>query len=279
MNRPTTFQILLGLSIVILCSCNNHPSEEKKAGVTTAVPQLKEDNISYSADTVTMNGYVVYADSTTEKRPAVLVVHEWWGLNDYAKKRARQLTELGYIAMAVDMFGNGRTADNPDQAMALAMPFYQNPQLAKTRLDAALAKLKSYPQTDTSRIAAIGYCYGGYSVLNAAKLGADLNGVVVFHGNLGGAPPIRPMKAEVLVCNGGDDKLVPEQEINSFKKQMDSVGRSYTFKSYPGALHSFTNSLASENGKKFNMPLAYNAEADKNSWNDMKEFLHRIFSK
>ena len=279
MNRPTTFQLLLGLLIVILVSCNNHPSEEKKAGVTTAVAQLKEDNISYSADTVNMNGYVVYSDSTSEKRPAVLVVHEWWGLNDYAKKRARQLADLGYIAMAVDMFGNGRTADNPDQAMALAMPFYQNPQLAKNRLDAALAKLKSYPQTDTSRIAAIGYCFGGYSVLNAAKLGADLKGVVVFHGNLGGAPPIKPMKAEVLVCNGGDDKLVPEQEINNFKKQMDSVGRSYTFKSYPGALHAYTNPLATENGKKFNMPIAYNAEADKNSWNDMKEFLNRIFSK
>ena len=279
MYRPTTFQLLLGISIVILASCNNHPSEEKKAGVTTAVPQLKEDNITYSADTVNMNGYVVYSDSTPEKRPAVLVVHEWWGLNDYSKKRARQLAELGYIAMAVDMFGNGKTAENPDQAMALAMPFYQNPQLAKARLDAALAKLKSYPQTDTSRIAAIGYCYGGYSVLNAAKLGADLKGVVVFHGNLGGAPPIKPMKAEVLVCNGGDDKLVPEQEINSFKKQMDSVGRSYTFKSYPGALHAYTNPLATENGKKFNMPIAYNADADKNSWNDMKEFLNRIFAK
>jgi dienelactone hydrolase len=279
MNRPTIFQLLFGLLLAILGSCNNHPSEEKKAGVTTAVAQLKEDNISYSADTVNMNGYVVYSDSTSEKRPAVLVVHEWWGLNDYSKKRARQLAELGYIAMAVDMFGNGKTADNPDQAMALAMPFYQNPQLAKTRLDAALAKLKSFPQTDTSRIAAIGYCYGGYSVLNAAKLGADLKGVVVFHGNLGGAPPIKPMKAEVLVCNGGDDKLVPEQEINNFKKQMDSVGRSYTFKSYPGALHAYTNPLATENGKKFNMPIAYNAEADKNSWNDMKEFLNRIFSK
>src|SRR6476619_4136470 len=98
MNRPTTYLLLLGLSIVVLASCNNHPSEEKKAGVTTAVAQLKEDNISYSADTVNMNGYVVYSDSTSAKRRAVLVVHEWWGLNDYAKKRARQLADLGYIA-------------------------------------------------------------------------------------------------------------------------------------------------------------------------------------
>jgi dienelactone hydrolase len=264
---------------LMLFSCNNSSSstDENKEAKSTA-PQLKEENVNYSADSTTMNGFVVYSDSTQGKRPAVLVVHEWWGLNDYPKERARQLAKMGYIAMAVDMYGNGKTAANPDEAMKLAGPFYTNPQLAKTRLDAALAKLKSFAQTDTSRIAAIGYCYGGFVVLNAAKLGEDLKGVVSFHGNLSGVNPDKNLlKAKVLVCHGADDKFVSQQEVDKFKKQMDSIGASYTFKAYPNATHAFTNPASTETGKKFNMPIAYNPEADKNSWEDMKDFFGKIF--
>ena len=265
-------------SLLTSCSNSGSSSDHKEDSTASALPaQMREENVSYSADSVTMNGYVVYKDSGG-KKPGILIVHEWWGLNDYPKTRANQLAEMGYVAMAVDMYGNGRTATNPTEANNLASPFYTNPQLAKTRLDAALAKLKTYDQVDTSRIAAIGYCYGGYVVLNAAKLGADLDGVVSFHGNLGGAAPDKnAMKAKVLVCHGEADGFVPPKEQAMFKKQMDSVGADYTFKSYPNAKHAFTNPAATENGIKFKIPIEYNAEADKNSWNDMKDFFEKIF--
>ncbi len=278
MNRFSLLPLMA--SILVFISCNNSSSTMDKTNDSTATTGsvLKEENVTYSADSVTMNGYVVYSDSIQGKRPAVLVVHEWWGLNDYARNRAKQLAQLGYIAMAVDMYGNGQTAASPDEAMKLAGPFYQNPQMAKTRLDAALAKLKSYAQTDPSNIAAIGYCYGGFVVLNAAKLGADLKGVVSFHGNLSGvAPDKNLLKAKILVCHGAADPYVGEKEVATFKKQMDSVGAAYTFKSYPGAKHAFTNPASTENGKKFKMDIAYNEEADKNSWQEMKEFFSGIF--
>ncbi len=257
-------------------ACNN-ATEEKKSEVATT-PSYKEETVNYTADTITANGYVVYDANKEGKRPAVLVVHEWWGQTDYARGRAKQLAELGYIAMAVDMYGNGRTAEDPQGAQTLAMPFYMNPQLAKTRLDAAIAKLKSYPQTDTAKMAAIGYCYGGFVVINAAKLGADLKGVVSFHGNLSGAPVSKELlKANVLVCHGEADPLVSPAEVSAFKKSMDSVGASYTFKSYPNAQHAFTNPAATEVGKKFKMPVSYNASADSTSWNDMKAFFGKIF--
>ena len=265
----------------VFISCNNSSNTGTTAEDTTiktSSPQLKEENVTYTADSVTMNGYVVYSDSIQGKRPAVVVVHEWWGLNDYAKNRAKQLARLGYIAMAVDMYGNGQTAANPDEAMKLAGPFYQHPQMAKTRLDAALAKLKTYAQTDADRIAAIGYCYGGFVVLNAAKLGADVKGVVSFHGNLSGvAPDKNLLKAKVLVCHGEADPYVSAKEVATFKKQMDSVGAAYTFKSYPGAKHAFTNPESTENGKKFKMDIAYNEAADKGSWEEMKKFFSTIF--
>jgi dienelactone hydrolase len=194
--------------------------------------------------------------------------------------RARKLAELGYLAMAVDMYGSGKIANDPQQAQAMATPFYQNPGLAKTRLLAALNKVKEFPQADTAQVAAIGYCFGGYVVLNAAKLGAGLKGVVSFHGNLTGAPPSKDLlKTKVLVCHGGADKFVSEKEVAAFKKSMDSVGADYTFKVYPGATHAFTNPAATETGKKFQMPIEYNAAADTASWNDMKTFFSSIFNK
>jgi dienelactone hydrolase len=241
---------------------------------------LKEENVTYVADGVTMNGYVVYDANLKGKQPAVLVVHEWWGLNDYTKSRARQLAEMGYIAMAVDIYGNGKTGANPEEAQSLTMPFYQDPALAKTRLDAALNKIKEYPQTDTANIAAIGYCFGGSVVLNAAKLGADLKGVVSFHGGLAGVPANKNLlKAKILVCNGENDKFVSEKDVKTFCHQLDSIHADYTFKSYPNATHAFTNPASTETGKEFNMPIEYNAEADRNSWNDMKMFFSELFKK
>jgi dienelactone hydrolase len=266
--------ICTGAVALSISSCNNEEKTEPEA----KMKGIKEENVTYTADGVTMNGYIAYDSGSKEKRPVVLVVHEWWGQNDYPRMRARQLAELGYLAMAVDMYGNGKTVEHPDSAGKLAMPFYNNPQMAKTRFDAALAKIKTHPQAG-DKLAAMGYCFGGSVVLGMAKLGDELAGVVSFHGNLVPQIPADKnlLKSKILVCHGADDKFVSQAEIDQFKKQMDSIGASYTFKSYPGATHAFTNPNATAVGKKFNMPIAYNAAADTASWNDMKAFFGTIF--
>lgn len=265
---------------IVFPSCNtestNIQTTSKDSAITMAI---KEDSVSYTLNGKTYKGYIVYDSNKKDKRPGILVVHEWWGLNEYSRSRARQLAELGYIAMAVDMYGDGKTGEDPKTAEALATPYYKDPTLSKTRLDAALSKLKEFSQVDTANIAAIGYCYGGFIVLNAAKLGAALKGVVSFHGDLSGVPIKKELlKAKILVCHGEADDFV-NPEVAGFKKSMDSAGVDYTFKSYPNATHAFTNPGATEKGKKFNMPIQYNAAADTASWKDMKDFFSKIFAK
>jgi len=243
-------------------------------------PMFKEEVVTYMAEGIALKGFVVYDESLLGKRPAILVVHEWWGLNEYLKNRARQLAELGYIAMAVDIYGGGMAASNPQQAQELASPFYKNPQLAKIRLDAALSKISEFEQTDPSKIAAIGYCFGGSVVLNCAKLGANLKGVVSFHGGLAGVPVNKDLlKAKILVCHGAADKFVSENDIANFKQSLDSINADYTFKVYANATHAFTNPDATKTGKQFNMPIEYNEAADKASWKDMQNFLTNLFEK
>jgi dienelactone hydrolase len=250
--------------------------------ILTAVnaQSIKEENISYTVNGVTYKAYVAYNSNMKGKRPAVLVIHEWWGLNDYPKMRAHKLAEMGYIAMAADVFGNGKTALNPTEAQELTTPFYNDPNLCKTRLDEALKKLKEFPETDKDNVAAIGYCFGGYVVLNYAKLGAGLKGVVNFHGGVGGVPVDKKLlKASILVCQGASDTFVTEKDAETLKHKLDSAGVVNTLKVYPGATHAFTNPAATEIGKKFNIPIAYNADADRDSWNDMKAFFGKIFGK
>ena len=269
--------------MILFTSCNSQDSDSKTVATkdstsATASANVKEDSVSYNLDGKTYIGFITYDANQEGKRPGILIVHEWWGLTNYTRNRAKQLAQLGYIAMAVDMYGEGKTGDDPAAAQALATPFYKDPILAKTRLDAAMNKLKTYSQTDSTKMAAIGYCYGGFVVLNAAKLGANLNGVVSFHGDLSGVPVNKDsLKAKILVCHGEADKFVTPDAVAAFKKSMDSAGVDYTFKSYPNATHAFTNPAATEIGKKFNMPIEYNAAADTASWNDMKAFFKKIF--
>lgn len=261
---------------VLFTACNSEPKKTEEK-TETKTPKLKEETVTYKIDSLTMNSYVVYDENIEGKRPAVLVIHEWWGLNDYIKRRARMLAELGYIAMAVDMYGNGRMGNDPGAAQALAMPYYQHPDMAKRYFDAALEEFKKNPNVDQTKIAGMGYCFGGGLMLNLARMGEPLKGVVSFHGGLVGAPPDKNLtKAEILVCHGEADSFVPKEQVDMFKKQMDSIGKAYTFKSYPGATHAFTNPAATEMGKKFNIPIAYNAAADTASWNDMKDFFGKI---
>lgn len=273
------FTGLIAIS-VLFTACNSNNDKKAEETAEEKGTKLKEENSTYNLDTVSMNGYVVYDENKEGIRPGVLVIHEWWGMNDYTRMRARELAKLGYIAMAIDMYGNGKNADNPGDAQKMSMPFYQDPQMAKARFDAALNKLKSYSQVDTGNIAGIGYCFGGGMLLNLARLGENLDGVVSFHGSLLGTPAIKELlKAKILVCHGGADSFVPQSEVDQFKKQMDSIGADYTFKVYEGATHAFTNPDATETGKKFNLPISYNAAADSASWKDMREFFGRIFNK
>jgi Dienelactone hydrolase and related enzymes len=250
-----------------------------KANSNSMIPGLIEQEVNYTANGVTMKGFVAYSPVFEGKRPAILVVPEWWGNNDYSRMRVRMLAQLGYIAMAVDMYGDGKIATTPQEAQQLAGALYKDPQLANVRIEAAVKELLSFPEADPTKLAAIGYCFGGSMVLNAAKEGMDFKGVVSFHGGLSGGVMAKKgeVKAKILVCHGGADKFVTQADIDSFKKNLDEADATYTFKVYPGATHAFTNPASTEVGKKFNMPIKYNKVADEQSWQDMMDFFKTIF--
>jgi len=280
-SMPVRFFSMLAILALTACGSNKN-DKPANAENTMKEPKLKEEAITYTVpgttDSVVYDGYVVYDENIEGKRPAVMVIHEWWGMNEYAKRRARDLAKLGYIAMALDMYGNGKKGDDPDAAGKLAGPFYQQPASAKPIFDAAMSKLLAFPQADSTKTAAIGYCFGGAQVLNLAKMGENLRGVVSFHGNLTVVPANKDLlKAAVLVCHGAADPFVPQAEVDQFKKQMDSIGANYTFKAYDSATHAFTNPDATAMGEKFKLPIRYNAAADTASWNDMKAFFNTIF--
>lgn len=251
------------------------------ASTTVAAQKIEGRNVEYTAGGVTLKGYLVYDDKVQGKRPGVLVVHEWWGQNAYVRKRARMLAQQGYTALALDMYGEGRTAQHPDDAGKFASEVMKNFPVAKERFLAALEFLKKQPTVDPDRIAAIGYCFGGGVILNMARQGVDLRGVASFHGSLAVVKPSQPtlIKAAVRVYNGADDKFSTPEQIEALKKEMADQKVNFKFVNYPGAVHSFTNPEATEIGKKFKMPVAYNAEADKESWADMQHFLNGIFGK
>jgi dienelactone hydrolase len=276
--RYLKFSLGTLLIISFFMSCNNEPKQDAQAPATGDSAVYKEENITYTGDNTTMNGYVVYDANNKNRRPAVLVVPEWWGLNDYPKMRAMMLAKLGYVAMAIDMYGNGKIADNPDSAGKFAGVLYKDPKGAKARIDAAIEKIKTYAVVDTANIGAIGYCFGGGMLLNTVRLGDELKGVVSFHGTLLGTPARKDLlKSKILVCHGNADQFVSPKDVAAFKKQMDSIGAKYTFIGYDSATHAFTNPASTANGLKFKMPIAYNAKADTASWDAMKSFFTTLF--
>lgn len=250
----------------------NHKEAQNAADVT-----LKTETITYNLNGQNYKSFVAYNEVLNSVRPVVMVIPEWWGLNDYAKSRAKQLAELGYFALAVDYYGDGKVVDHPAEAEKLASPFYQIPVNSKMVFDGAKAQILKYPNADYKKIAVIGYCFGGAQALNMARQESDLKGAVSFHGNLMTGVKPKNNKVKIMVANGANDTFVSPEEISAFKKEMDSAKISYTFIDYPNALHSFTNPAATEVGKKFGMKIAYNREADEKSWNDMKKFLQEIF--
>lgn len=274
MKRINVLLIISFTISLLFAACNSQP----KTLVQKETAVLKEENTTYTADNIRMNAFVVYDENIKSKRPAVLVVPEWWGMNEYVKRRARELAKLGYIAMAIDLYGNGRLLETPDSAGVYAGQLYKDPQKAKIRIEAAIDKFKTYEQADAANIAGIGYCFGGGMLLNVARLGTDLKGIVSFHGSLIGTPVNKDLlKAKILVCHGAADSSVRKEQVDLFKKQMDSIGANYTFKEYAGATHAFSNPDATATGEKFKMPIRYNAAADTASWNDMKIFFESLF--
>ena len=239
---------------------------------------ITTEELTYTAGDATCRGHVAY-DAAGGRRPGVLVVHEWWGLDDYIRGRARMLAELGYTALAVDMYGDGRTAADPDGAGALMNSVLGDMESGTARLRAAYDALAGHPAADSGRMAAIGYCFGGAMVLHGARIGMDLKGVVSFHGALGSfhKPAKGEVKAKVLVCHGAADVLVSDEEIAGFRQEMADAGADCRFVAYDGALHGFTNPEATANGEKYGLPLAYDEAIDNRSWGDMKALFAEIF--
>lgn len=247
------------------------------ASAAHAAVQGKE--VSYSANGTTLKGYIAYDDAVKGKRPGILVIHEWWGHNEYARKRARMLAEHGYTALALDMYGNGKQAHHPDDAQKFSSEVSKNAVLAKARFDAAYNLISKEDTVDANNIGAIGYCFGGTVALNMARIGEPLKAVVSFHGGLGTDTPAEAgkVKARLASFTGEDDPFIPAAQVAAFRQEMDKAGVTYKAVTYPGAKHAFTNPEADKFGQEFKLPLAYNAAADKASWDEGLAFLADAF--
>lgn len=248
--------------------------------VLPAAAKIEGKEVTYTAEEATLKGYLAWDPALKGKLPGVLVVHEWWGHNEYVRNRARMLAELGYVAFALDMYGNGVQARHPEEAASFAAMVNNNQGVAATRFNAALDVLKKQPNVDSNRLAAIGYCFGGGVVLNMARQSADLKGVASFHGSLSTDTPAAPgaIKAKIFVANGGADKFSPPETVTAFVNEMLRAGADFRFYNYPGAKHSFTNPAADDYAKRFGLDVAYQPAADRRSWDDLKVFLHEIFT-
>lgn len=245
----------------------------------TSHAAVRGREVSYSADGTTLRGYIAYDDARKGKRPGVLVVHEWWGHNEYARKRARMLAQRGYTALALDMYGDGKQAHHPDDAQKFSSEVAKNAPLAKARFDAALDLLKKQKSVDANNIAAVGYCFGGSVALEMARMGEPLKAVLSFHGGLGTDHPAKPGKvhARIASFSGEEDPMIPATQVAAFRQEMEKGGVYYKAETYPKAKHSFTNPDADKYGKEFNLPMAYNAAADKASWKEGLAFLAAAF--
>lgn len=240
-------------------------------------PEIVGKEVTYQADSVLMKGYIAFDKNREGKRPGVLVVHEWWGHNEHARENARMLAEAGFTALAVDMYGNGKQADHPEDASAFSGAVMQDFSGASDRFKAAMELLHRHPSVDTSSTGAVGFCFGGGVALNMARMGANLDAVVSIHGSLGAVEPANAgeVNANILVLTGGADPFVPQDAIDAFKAEMDAAGVNYEVVSYEGAMHAFSNPEATAMGEKFDLPLAYDAKADSLSEEAMVSFLGR----
>jgi len=250
--------------------------------VSTAQAEVQTREISYSLDGVSLKGYFAFDDSLKGKRPGVLVVHEWWGHNEHARNRAEKLAKIGYTAIAIDMYGDGKLADHPKKAGEFMNDALTNWDRSSARFNKALQVLQEHDTVDAKNIGAIGFCFGGAVSVAMAIEGANLKGVVGFHSSL----PVKALetkgkiKASIMVINGGDDGFIKAENIAAFTKGLAEQKVDFTYTQLAGVKHSYTNIKADEFQKKFDIPnLEYNQQADERSWSDMKSFFKRVFSK
>jgi dienelactone hydrolase len=239
-------------------------------------PDVKTRELEYRAGETVLHGFVAWDDAAPGKRPGVLVIHEWWGLNEHARNQARRLARAGYVGFALDMYGEGKHATDAAGAQALVQAAMKDPAEMVARFQAALDQLKQDPHVDPERVAVLGYCFGGTVALVMAQSGVDLDAVVTFHGGLANArpPEPKPVQARILILTGADDPFVPGEQVTTFVDQLKAAGASIDVVSYPGARHSFTNPDAGARGME---QLAYNAEADRRSWQAMLALLNEVW--
>ena len=235
--------------------------------------------LKYSAAGDELHGHLAYDDAISGERPGVLIIHEWWGLNDYMRERAAQIAGLGYAALALDMYGEGKVGSSADEAGALMTTVLNDMDTGTARLQAGFDALAGHSLVDKARIGAMGYCFGGAMVLHMARIGVPLQAVVSFHGSLGSfhKPAPGEVKAKILVCHGADDSLVPTEDIEHFKSEMKEAQADMEFIAYEGALHGFTSREADANGAQFGLPLAYDETADRESWQAMEALFDHVF--
>ncbi|MBA2658186.1 MAG: dienelactone hydrolase family protein [Nitrosospira sp.] len=248
------------------------------SGSSLAQATVQGKEITYMAGGTTLKGYIAYDDAVDGKRPGILVVHEWWGNNEYAHKRATMLAELGYTALALDMYGEGKQAHHPDDAARFSAEVAKNLPLAKARFESAMRLLQQQENVDAKNIAALGYCFGDSVVLQMARLGENLKAVASFHGGLATETPAERgrVKAQVISFTGTADPMIPAEQVAAFKQEMERAGVNYKVVTFEGVKHSFTNPAADQYAREFNLPLAYDAAADKASWEEIKRFLADI---
>lgn len=242
----------------------------------TAQAELKKEMIEYKQGDTVLEGYFVYDDAVEGKRPGVIVVHDWMGFGEYGNRRADELAKLGYVALAVDIYGKGVRPKDAKEASEQAGKYKSDRALLRQRVLAGFNELKKNPMVDTAKTAAIGYCFGGTTVLELARSGADVTGAVSFHGGLSTPTPedAKNIKAKVLVLHGADDPYVPAEEVGAFQKEMREANADWQMVYYSGAVHSFTRKDAGNDNSK---GAAYNEKADKRSWEAMKQFFGEIF--
>lgn len=261
-------RLLLLLALLGSCSGNHKKSQSP----------IKTKEVVYQTETTELKGYLAKPNKKG-KRPGILIFHEWWGHNEYVRKRAEQLAAMGYIAFAVDMYGDGKNTAHPKEANEFMTQTIKNLPEAKARILAGIEQLKKTKNVDPDKLAAIGYCFGGGVVLNAVQMGInDFKAVVSFHGSLGSIkklPQNTPTK--LLVLNGAADPMVKPEHITNLKKVATKAKADLKFINYPGAKHAFTNPGATEKGKEFNIPLAYNKSADEASWQEMTALFKSVF--
>ena len=235
--------------------------------------------LNYSAAGTALHGHLAYDETASGERPGVLLINEWWGLNDYMRQRAAQIAELGYAALAIDMYGAGQIGSNPDEAGALMTAVLEDMKTGTARLQGAFEALAGHALVDSQRIAAMGYCFGGAMSLHMARIGMPIKAAVSFHGALGSfhKPSAGEVKAKILVCHGAADSLVPDEDVENFHAEMRDAQADVEFVAYEGALHGFTSREASANGEKYGLPLAYDEAADRESWSAMKDLFSQVF--